>query len=200
MNNMKNLLIAAFLFGSLTLSAQESGLPYADISETPEEYTIGNFASRMVDGLGFRFYWATEGLTSENVAYRQSEETRSIEETIDHIVNLTTILKNAVMKSPTRFPIDIAGLDFAQKRAVILDNIEDASIILAGSEPSDFEEYEMTFVYPDGNSVSYPFWNLINGPIEDAVWHTGQVAMMRRAAGNPFDGKVSVLQGTYKKD
>ncbi len=200
MYKMKNLLFAMSLLFSTALSAQNSGLPYADISETPEDYTIGNFASRMVDGLGFRFYWATEGLTSENVAYRPSEETRSIEETIDHIVNLTTILKNAVMKSPTRFPIDITGLDFAQKRAVILDNIEDASIILAGSEPSDFKEYEMTFVYPDGNSVSYPFWNLINGPIEDAVWHTGQVVSMRRAAGNPFDGNVSVLEGNYKKD
>lgn len=197
---MKNLLITACLLSSLTLSAQESGLPYADISETPEEFTIGNFASRMVDGLGFRFYWATEKLTAENIAYRPSEEARSIEETIDHIVSLTTILKNAVMKRPTTFPIDLEGPDFWDKRAMILDNIEDASAILANSEPADFEEYEMTFVYPDGNSVTHPFWNLINGPIEDAVWHTGQVVSMRRAAGNPFDGKVSVLRGSYKKD
>ncbi|MEQ9301587.1 MAG: hypothetical protein RIF33_23615 [Cyclobacteriaceae bacterium] len=197
---MKNLLIAMSLLLSTALSAQNSNLPYADISETPKDYNIGNFASRMVDGLGFRFYWATEGLTAENVAYRPSAEARSIEETIDHIVSLTTILKNAVMKRPTTFPIDLDGPDFWEKRAMILDNIEDSSGILADSESADFEDYEMTFVYPDGNSVTYPFWNLINGPIEDAVWHTGQVVSLRRSAGNPFDGKVSVLQGIYKKD
>jgi hypothetical protein len=197
---MKNLLIAMSLLFATTLSAQNPNLPYADISETPRDYTIGNFATRMVDGLGFRFYWATEGLTDENVAYRNSKETRPIEETVDHILNLTTILNNAVKKSPTEFPVDIEGLDFSQKRAIILDNIEDASIILAKSTAADFENYDMTFVYPDGNSVSHSFWYLINGPIEDAVWHTGQIAMMRRAAGNPFDSKVSVLQGTYKKD
>ncbi len=197
---MKYLILLLSMTVSTVLSAQDKGLPYSDITETPSEYTIGTFASRMVDGLGFRFYWATEGLTEENVAYRNSEETRSIEETIDHIVGLTTILKNAVMKRPTTFPVDLEGLDFNQKRAVILDNIEDSSIILAKSTEADFDAYEMIFARPDGSSTTYPFWNLINGPIEDAIWHTGQVVMMRRLAGNPFDGNVSVLQGTYRKD
>ncbi|MEM8894311.1 MAG: hypothetical protein AAGC88_07025 [Bacteroidota bacterium] len=197
---MKNLILSILMTLSTILSAQDATDRYADITETPSEYTIGTYASRMVDGLGVRFYWATEGLSEENVAYRNSEETRSIEETIDHIVGLTTILKNAVNKRSTSFPIDIAGLDFNLKRSMILENIEEASVILEKSTAADFDTYEMIFARPDGNDTIYPFWNLINGPIEDAIWHTGQVVMMRRLAGNPFDGNVSVLQGTYRKN
>jgi hypothetical protein len=30
-----------------------------------------------------------------------------------------------------------------------------------------------------------PFWHLINGPMADALTHTGQISSFRRLAGNP---------------
>jgi hypothetical protein len=49
------------------------------------------------------------------------------------------------------------------------------------------------------NKSEYPFWNQINGPIEDAVWHSGQLAILRRASGNPINPKASVFSGKIKK-
>ena len=43
----------------------------------------------MIDGLGFRYYWATHGLRPEDLNYKPSETNRTIEETIDHIYNLS---------------------------------------------------------------------------------------------------------------
>lgn len=40
-------------------------LPYYEIPEPAESYTTGGVLSRMMDGLGFRYYWATEGLRPE---------------------------------------------------------------------------------------------------------------------------------------
>jgi hypothetical protein len=55
----------------------------------------------------------------------------------------------------------------------------------------------MVFVRGE-NTTEYPFWNQINGPISDALWHVGQVITHRRTSGNPFNSKVSVLQGRVR--
>ncbi|MFT7499284.1 MAG: hypothetical protein ACI8QP_001887, partial [Porticoccaceae bacterium] len=44
----------------------------------------------------------------------------------------------------------------------------------------------------------YPFWDLINGPIEDAVWHSGQLVSFRRSSGNPMNPKVNFLTGKVR--
>ena len=54
----------------------------------------------MVDGLGFRYYWATEGLRDEDLAYKPSEEARTTSETIDHIYGLTKVIVNSTLKKP----------------------------------------------------------------------------------------------------
>ena len=43
-----------------------------------------------------------------------------------------------------------------------------------------------------------PFWNQINGPIEDAVWHCGQVISFRRSSGNPYNSKASLFTGKLR--
>ena len=43
--------------------------------------------------------------------------------------------------------------------------------------------------------MTFPFWNMINGPISDAIWHSGQVVANRRASGNPINPKVNVFIG-----
>ena len=43
---------------------------------------------RIVDGLGFRYRWATEGLTEKELDYRPCEVGRSISETSSHVHNL----------------------------------------------------------------------------------------------------------------
>jgi uncharacterized damage-inducible protein DinB len=179
----------------LTLSVSAQEIPYAQIPNAPQIYTSGTIMGRLADGLGFRFYWASQGLTEENLNFKAGEETRTIAETIDHIYDLVYIFSNATKEQPTVYPINKAELSFEEKRIAILKNIEMASAILKFSVDKDFERYQMIFQYPQGNGQKLPFWNALNGPLEDALWHVGQVVSLRRTAGNPFDSKVDVLNG-----
>ncbi|MFY0629328.1 MAG: hypothetical protein JXR05_03040 [Flavobacteriaceae bacterium] len=169
------------------MSAQESKLPYYEIPEAAKEYTAGTVASRMVDGLGFRYYWATEGLTEKDLAFKPNEEARTSGQTIDHILGLSQVILNATLQKPNGAPQP--KMTFAEKREKTLKNLEQASKILR--ESTDISQYKIIF-----GKTEFPFWNNINGPIADALWHTGQVVSFRRSSGNPFPKGVSVLRGT----
>ena len=177
--------------------AVEEPLPYREIPEYPSEYNAGTVVSRMIDGLGFRYYWATHGLRDEDLAYKPSDTNRTIGETIDHIYNLSrTIYNSAVKKANDRTSSQETNLSFEAKRAMTLKNLKQASEIFI--ELTDLSENKIVFI--SGSGVrEYPFWNQINGPIEDAVWHCGQVVALRRASGNPFDSNVSVFQGKRRE-
>ncbi len=164
-------------------------LPYYQIPEPAKEFTPGTTASRMVDGLGFRYYWATEGLTEKDLRFKPNEEARTTEETIDHILGLSQVILNATLKvaNGAKQP----EMTYAEKRKKTLINLKKASDILRNS--NDVSEFKLIF----GEKV-YPFWNAINGPIADAIWHVGQVVSFRRSSGNPFPKGVSVLQGIKK--
>ncbi len=177
------------------MSAQKNeGLPYAEIPSPPEAYTAGSVASRMIDGLGFRYYWATEGLRPEDLSYKPSVEARTAEETIDHILGLSYVVLNSALKKVNAARED-DPLTFDEKRAQTLINLEQASKILRSAE--NLEDYPVVFKRNESTS-EYPFWNQINGPIADAIWHCGQLVSFRRASGNPFNSKVSVFSGKLR--
>ena len=187
------------LITAIALSAQETmkkELPYYEIPEAPSAYTAVTVTARMIDGLGFRYYWATEGLTEENLRYRPSTEGRSIAETMEHVYGLSVVILNAAKKMPN--DRTVAHEQPAQKelRAITLANLKNASELIKASD--DLSEHTMIFKSEKGTS-EFPFWNQINGPIEDAVWHTGQIVLMRRSAGNPYNSKANVLLGKVKE-
>lgn len=198
---MKNKYFVSFLLALLCISFSVKGqeLPYRNIPKAADKFTAGSLMSRMVDGLGFRFYWATEALQFDDITFRPSEEARSIEETVDHIYGLTLLIVNAVMEQPTVYPIDISKLSFEQKRSRILSFLETASKSLLICSEEDFKRFNMVTKAPGGQSSSLPFWNVENGPLADALWHTGQIVSLRRMAGNPFNSKVNVLTGQGDK-
>ena len=177
--------------------AKEEPIPYKEIPEYPAEYNAGTVVSRMIDGLGFRYYWATQGLREQDLAYKPSETNRTIGETIDHIYGLSRVIYNSAVKKPNdRTSPQETNLSFEAKRAMTLKNLKQASEIFLGL--TDLSENNVVFI--SGSGVrEYPFWNQINGPIEDAVWHCGQVVALRRASGNPFDSSVSVFQGKKRE-
>lgn len=170
-------------------------LPYYQIPDYPEAYTAESVAARLIDGLGFRYYWATEGLRDEDLAFRPGEEARTTAETIDHLYGLTRVIVLSVKQEP----IIRGGEDnmtFAEKRKATLMNIKTASDLLKSGNVK-LEDCQIIFQNPNGNS-EYPFWNNINGPIADALWHCGQVVSFRRSSGNPFNSKVSVFSGRVR--
>lgn len=172
-------------------------LPYYEIPAYPESFTAETVAARMIDGLGFRYYWATEGLRPEDLAFQPSEGARTSEETIDHILGLTNMILNSVQQLPNGQGGGEAPTTFAGKRQRTLENLKTASDILKGGEGT-LADYPIVFQRGENRS-EMPFWNQINGPIADALWHVGQVVTFRRSSGNPFNSKVSVLSGRVRE-
>lgn len=185
----------AFFIMSLSYSQNDAlmELPYSSIPDYPEEYTPGSVVARMIDGLGFRYYWATDGLTADDLRYKPSEDGRSIEETLDHLYGLSSMIYQSAIKEANdrTSPLNIPST-FNEKRQATLINLKKASEIFLLS--NDLKSHPIIFKSNKGTSES-PFWHQINGPIEDAVWHSGQIVIMRRAAGNPIDPNVNVFRG-----
>jgi len=185
-----------FIFTTLISSGMISQelnnkLPYYEIPDYPNEYTAGTVAARMVDGLGFRYYWATEGLRDEDLAFRPNDDARTTDETIDHIYNLSRTIVNATLKQPNIRSDNEPELTFLEKRKKTLENIKTAADILRKTD--DLTEFKIVF-----GEREFPFWNNINGPIEDAVWHCGQIVSFRRSSGNPYNSKASLFAGKVR--
>lgn len=187
------ILVSAFIAITTMGQTNNKQLPYYQIPDYPENYTAANVAARMVDGLGFRYYWATEGLRIEDLAFKPSSEARTSEETIDHILGLVEVILNSVKQLPNDGSFTIEGLTFNQKREMTLNKLQQTSNILKSSD-ANLAEYKIVFKRGD-NTTEYPFWNQVNGPIADALWHVGQVISFRRSSGNPYNSKASMLRG-----
>lgn len=190
-----NRFLLIFILISFQMQSQtdmKSSLPYYEIPDYHESYTAGSVAARMLDGLGFRYYWATEGLRAEDLAFRPNEDARTSAETIDHIYGLSQIIVNATMKKANGGDIKETEMTFEEKRKATLENIKTAADILRNSD--DISQFKLIF-----GEREFPFWNNINGSIEDAVWHCGQIVSFRRSSGNPYNSKASVFTGKVRE-
>ena len=187
-------IFSILIFTQLTFSQSQMELPYQEIPEYPETYTSANIISRMIDGLGFRYYWASEGLMKNDLDFKISKDSRSTMETIVHLHSLSLMILNAVSNQPNTSN-DNSNLNFKNLRERTLLNFKHSSEIISKSK--DLSTLKITF--KRGVEISeFPLWNLINGPIEDAVWHTGQIVSFRRASGNPINSNISVFTGKVK--
>ena len=190
---MKNTFkIFALILCTSVFSQEESKdkLPYYEVPEYSKEFTAGTMAARMVDALGFRFYWASNDLTEKDLAFKLNEDGRSTTETIDHIYDLSKIIVNSTLKKPNSRG-DKEEMTYTEKRAVTLKNLKTAAEILRTSD--DISEFKIIF-----GEQKIPFWNQVNGPIADAIWHCGQIATYRRASGYPINPKVNHFSGKVR--
>ena len=165
-------------------------LPFEDISKTPTELTATNTILRTVEGLAFRYRWATENLSEENIKFRPHPTSMSIEEVNSHIYDL--------VESTFRvFGGEKQNKDslnsFKQIRTKSLLILIDLSEKLKKMSDEDLLEIEKN------TSRKLPFWYWINGPIADALTHVGQITSWRRIAGNPQLKGVNVFIGTSDK-
>ena len=182
--------LTAFLFVLITpfCFSQEKkiDLPYYEIPEYSKEFTAGTVAARMVDALGFRYYWASDSLTEKDLAYKANEAGRSAEETIKHIYDLSKIILNSTLNQANSSKKE--ALSYAEMRTKTLYNLKIAADILR--ESNDISQFKIIF-----GEQEIPFWNQVNGPIADAIWHCGQLVIYRRTTGNPISTKVNHFSG-----
>lgn len=180
-------LIALLIMANL--SAQDKH-PFHELPDPGSDYTASTVITRLMDGLGFRYYWATKDLETENLGYKPASESRSLQETLEHLHGLSRVIHSAslqVESKPSKAPEDLGEL-----REETLRLLKEARDNFASAD--NYAYYPVRF----SNGAEFPFWNLINGPVSDAVWHCGQIAMLRRAAGNPMPPGISFFRGTYK--
>ncbi len=176
----------------------ERELPYYQIPEFPENYATGNVISRMIDGLGYRYYWATEGLRAEDLAYEPGNEGRKAEDVLDHLYGLSQMVLNASQGLPNIRPKAEVDLTWEEKHAATLHNISNASQHF--SKLTEQEISELKIIFQRGEKKSeMDLWYLFNGPLADAIYHCGQIASFRRTAGNPMNPKVNVFMGKNKE-
>lgn len=198
------LLVISFLtIGLMSADAQNdnemgntSDLSYYEIPDYPEQYTPGSMVARMIDGLGYRYYWATEGLTEKDLAYEPGNDGRTAGQTIDHIYGLSRSIVNCAMKKPN---VRVSEeLTFAETRKKTLENIKRASDLFKASNSEDMEEFKVVFKRGD-QTAEFPIWNLLNGQLADAIYHVGQIVSYRRSSGNPMDPRVNVFSGKNRE-
>ena len=184
-------LLIIYVFSLNVSSKAQSKLPYKEIPSYPANYTQGKVISRMIDGLGYRFYWATENLRVLDLNFKPDTLARSTFETMEHIYGLSFMILNASKNqvNERRNPDQMTANEL---RSAILDNLKLASEAMALVE--DLDELNILFQSSTGRKA-LPFWHVLNGPLADAIYHTGQIVSFRRASGNPMNPKVNVFIG-----
>jgi hypothetical protein len=156
-------------------------IDYNRSPDPPEGAKAVNVICRMVDGLGFRYYWATEGLEEKVKDYRPYETAWSIYETTEHIWALMNWVHLSIQGREAERPADL--LSFRQSTLELIAELR--------KRFGDMREEELTSI----RIKDMPFWYLINGPLADALTHVGQINLLRRMAGSPAP-KANVFRGT----
>lgn len=180
---------------SVAFSIELDTLPFYQIPEAPEMYNAATVSARMVEGLGYRYYWATEGLRTEDLAYEPGNDGQSCASVLEHVLGLSRFILRTV-QNEVHDNREYPELSWEGQRKETLMNLEKASQILR--ETGDVSTSKIVFKRGEKTS-EFPFWNLIIGPISDAIYHAGQIVSYRRTTGNPINPNVSVFRGKTRE-
>lgn len=163
--------------------------PYGyEIEPPPERFTGTSVLTRIVDGLAFRYFWATEGLRGEDFAFRPGADSMSMVELLQHVLHLVFMLKQLAFDSRERELVETD--DPAALRRLTLENLEAVRAQITGLDDEALATHQVL----RRSGKLYPVWNIMNGPLSDALTHVGQINAWRRLSGNPTQ-KVDVFEG-----
>jgi len=152
----------------------------------PKDLNENTILIRLIDGISFRFFWATEKLTPHDTQFRPSEDTMSINELLAHIYRLTVWVHSSLKGNETEPSERVTS--FEEMRKDILSELEQIKERLSTFSPKQLSQIQIR---------QLPFWNMINGPLADILTHIGQINTYRRLNGNPAP-KISPFTGkTY---
>ena len=170
---------------------QNSNLPYVKVPESAENYSTGIILSQMLDGLRFRYHHATKELRAKDSLYKPKKDTRTMEEILDHILGLSQVVVNSALRMVNGKPQ--LEISFEEKRKKTLENVGKTSQFFRKSDDLS----KLTIVFKRGErTTEFPFWNQLNSPINNTLWHVGQVVSFRRSSGNSFPKRVNVFSRT----
>jgi hypothetical protein len=158
---------------------------FYEIPNYPENVSGTSVLVRLLDGLGFRFRWSTEGLSDEDYTFRPAPDCMSIEELVRHVWRLVNLVCQSIQLNKFKKQNDIS---LVRKSVLEMTHaLREALLSMSDEELVAIQIREL------------PFWHIINGPVADALSHVGQINSFRRLAGNPTL-KVSNLRGLPPRD
>ena len=171
-------------------------LPFYVIPDSPNNLSCVNLIIRMLQGLGFRYHWATKGLINKDLNYRPSDSGKNLFETLKHIYILIEIIYNTTQDEVSIRPAPKENIprEFSILREITLNRIKESCVLFESMTLDELRLLKIKF-NRGGAFSEFPVWNLINGPISDAIYHIGQVVSFRRTTGNPIEKGVSVFLG-----
>ncbi|HET6485340.1 MAG TPA: hypothetical protein VFH83_02905 [Spirochaetia bacterium] len=146
-------------------------VPFHTIPPAPAAVSAGTILGRLADAIGFRFRWASEGLTDADLPYKPAPDCMSTGEQLDHICDLLATVSRNVGAPP--LPPLAQPATCAPLRARILEISADLSARFKGMSDGDL------------SGRTPPLWNMVNGPMADCLTHIGQILSWRRLAGAP---------------
>jgi len=163
-----------------------------EIGPAPTKVTGVNVLVRIVDGLAFRYYWATNDLRPEDFEFRPGPDSMSTVELLEHILHLVLMIKQTVLDADAREVFETE--EPAAIREHTLENLSLVREQLAKLTDDAIARHQV--LKRDGSR--FPIWNIMNGPVADALTHVGQINAWRRLNGNPTP-YVNVFAGIPPK-
>lgn len=177
-------------------------LPYHELPPPPTNLDGVSALIRLVDGIGFRYRWATEGLRPEDLEFRPCEGSMTIGEVLSHVALLLRWVHGSITRDLDHEPESLEAPDApdGERLTALRRTTLDTVIALRGAleEIGDGGLAQVTITGSAGRG-SLPFWHMINGPLADSLTHVGQISSWRRMAGNPAPGG-NPFRGTPPKE
>ncbi len=192
-------LLLLFLVLSFYMNAQNKNpnLPFFEITSKKNNYTSVNIIYRLIEGAGYRYYWASKDLKTIDLEYKPSSTSISSYETLEHIYILSETIVNSVFNKANYRPANKIPESYEELREGTLNNLKKFNDVIINKSEDDLKKIKIIF-NRDGREASFPFWNLLNGQIADMIYHTGQIVSFRRTTGNPIQKGVNVFLGKTK--
>jgi len=190
-------LLQLFLILSFNMNAQNNNLPFFEISSEKNHYTSVNIIYRLIEGVGYRYYWASKDLKKKDLDYKPSSSSISSYETLEHIYVLSETIMNSALNKVNNRPTEKTPKSYNELREGTLMNLQKFNDIILSKNEDDLKRIKIIF-NRGGREASFPFWNLLNGQIADMIYHTGQIVSFRRTTGNPIQKGVNVFLGKTK--
>lgn len=149
------------------------------IPDPPETVSAGTILGRLADGIGFRYRWATEGISPADLPFRPAEGCMSLGELLSHVLELLSWLAQS-LGLPAKYEL---------LRSADPDIVRARTLELAAGLAARFKtmtESEVAAVrVRSSRGDRLPVWNIVNGPLADSLTHIGQILSWRRMAGSP---------------
>lgn len=168
-------------------------ISFADISTCPEKITTGTLLARQAEVLGFRYYWATEGLTESDLNYSPGNDNRNVYQTLNHLYNMIDFAGASLENKVYPFPEKEHGFSFSELRDKTLTRIDQIKQLSMEIDENSLEKKSVKITVGD-SPMEFNIWHMLN-PLLDAMFHTGQITTFRRANGNPIDPSVQPFFG-----